>query len=73
MVPSAPDRIDQTLRPSQNTPTNSPSKVRFPTTELPITFDPRLVARKEEGWDTMLYDTLLKWMDVVVDERRGER
>jgi hypothetical protein len=47
--------------------------VRFPTTELPITFDPRLVARKEEGWDTMLYDTLLKWMDVVVDERRGER
>lgn len=73
IVPSAPDRTDQTLRASQSTPTNSPSKVRFPTTEPPITFDPRLVARKGEGWDTMLYDTLLQWMNVVVDEHRGER
>ncbi|OAX33791.1 hypothetical protein K503DRAFT_851812 [Rhizopogon vinicolor AM-OR11-026] len=73
VVPSAPGRTDQPLRPSQNTPTNSPSKVRFPTTEPPITFDPRLVARKEEGWDTMLSDALLKWVDVVVEERRGER
>ncbi|KAG0696349.1 hypothetical protein DFH29DRAFT_991711 [Suillus ampliporus] len=73
VVPSAPGRTDHQLKPSQSTPANSPSKIRFPTTEPPITFDPRLVARKDEGWDTMLQDTLLKWVDVVVDERRGER
>ncbi|KAG1744915.1 uncharacterized protein EDB91DRAFT_1121603 [Suillus paluster] len=73
VVPSSPNRTDHQLKPSQSTPTNSPSKIRFPTTEPSITFDPRLVARKDEGWDAMLQETLLKWVDVVVEERRGER
>jgi hypothetical protein len=73
IVPSAPGRTDHQLKPSHSTPANSPSKIRFPSTEPPIIFDPRLVARKDEGWDTMLQDTLLRWVEVVVDERRGER
>lgn len=73
IVPSAPGRTDNQLKPSHSTPANSPSKIRFPSAEPPIIFDPRLVARKDEGWDTMLQDTLLRWVEVVVDERRGER
>ncbi|KAG1897811.1 uncharacterized protein F5891DRAFT_1165215 [Suillus fuscotomentosus] len=73
IVPSAPSQTDHQLKPSHSTPANSPSKIRFPSTEPPIIFDPRLVARKDEGWETMLQDTLLRWVEVVVDERRGER
>ncbi|EIW78005.1 hypothetical protein CONPUDRAFT_139079 [Coniophora puteana RWD-64-598 SS2] len=40
------------------------------TSEPPIMFDPRVVARKEEGWADMLEQLLVRWMDAVVGERR---
>lgn len=56
-------------------PTPSPSITRFPSgsTEPPIYFDAALVARKEENWEIMLENVVCKWMDAVVEERRGER
>ncbi|KAH7922424.1 hypothetical protein BV22DRAFT_1094638 [Leucogyrophana mollusca] len=72
VVPSAPSRPEQ-LKNSQSTPTSSPVKVRFPSNDPPIVFDPRLVARKDEGWEKMLEEALLQWVNVVVEERRGER
>ncbi|KAF8530084.1 hypothetical protein BU17DRAFT_36181 [Hysterangium stoloniferum] len=34
-------------------------------------FDPRLVARREDGWEAMLESAVLKWMWAVVNEQRG--
>jgi len=53
----------------------STSKARFTpgSTEPPILFDAPAVARKEDGWEGMLENLVLKWVDAVVEERRGER
>jgi hypothetical protein len=32
-----------------------------------------MVARKEEGWDIMLEEVLMKWVWKVVDEQRSTR
>ncbi|KIK24702.1 hypothetical protein PISMIDRAFT_645351 [Pisolithus microcarpus 441] len=86
IIPSAPGRPDHmtpTSSPARNaspargipscpsTPTTQ--RIRFSTNEPPIHFDPRLVAHREEGWESMLEVTLLRWVTAVVDERRGER
>jgi hypothetical protein len=39
--------------------------------EMPIFFDARVVARRDEGWEDMLERTLLRWTSVVVEERRN--
>lgn len=59
---------------SSNTPLTSPSpsKTRFPN-EPPIYFDAALVARRDEGWEVVLEVLLLRWVDAVVEERRGDR
>lgn len=36
-------------------------------------FDAPLVAKKEDGWEDMLERLVLRWVEVVVEERRGER
>ena len=56
-------------------PSPAGSSVNFPTTaaEDIILFDAPMVARLDEGWELMLERLVLKWMDVVVGERRGER
>ncbi|KAI0755698.1 hypothetical protein C8Q74DRAFT_1305132 [Fomes fomentarius] len=64
--------------PSQGaSPLPSPlaSAVSFPggISEDVIIFDAPLVARMEEGWDSMLESMVFKWVDAVVSERRGER
>ncbi|KZT04027.1 uncharacterized protein LAESUDRAFT_715776 [Laetiporus sulphureus 93-53] len=41
--------------------------------EEPFMFDAPLVARQDNGWENMLETAVLKWMDAVVGERRGER
>ncbi|CCL98886.1 uncharacterized protein FIBRA_00893 [Fibroporia radiculosa] len=64
------------ITPSDSTtPVPSPSfPIRFPSTnEEPIIFDAPLVARQENEWEDMLETLVLKWVDAVVDERRGER
>ena len=39
--------------------------------EAPISFDARVVAKREEGWDSMLENVVKAWMGRVVDEARG--
>ncbi|KAF9221150.1 hypothetical protein BS17DRAFT_738268 [Gyrodon lividus] len=56
-----------------DTPVSSPAKVRFATSEPPLTFDPRLIARKDDGWETMLEVVVLRWVAAVVDEMKGGR
>ncbi|KAK1226932.1 hypothetical protein PQX77_010065 [Marasmius sp. AFHP31] len=57
---------------STNTPLTSPSaqQRKFPTNEPPISFDAKVVAKKDDGWEDMLEAVLLRWMWRVVDERR---
>lgn len=38
-----------------------------------ITFDARMVAKRDEGWEEMLEGVLLKWVRKVVDEKRSGR
>ena len=52
-------------------PLGSPVKQRF--SEPPLVFDAKLVARKEEGWDAMLEEVLMKWVWKVVEEQRSTR
>jgi hypothetical protein len=37
----------------------------------PVHFEPKVVAGRESGWETMLETTLLRWMDAVLAEVRG--
>ena len=37
---------------------------------LPILFDAKVVAKREEGWEDMLENVLFRWMERAVDERR---
>lgn len=53
-------------------PSSSLVKIRSGTTEPPLIFDPRLVARKDEGWEAMLETAVLRWVNAVVEEARGE-
>ncbi|KAJ3730741.1 hypothetical protein C8R42DRAFT_14926 [Lentinula raphanica] len=67
---------------AHNTPLSSPHPSistsnqklpKFPTNEPPVTFDARVVAKQEEGWEEMLEAVLRRWMWRVVDEKRSER
>ncbi|KAF9240836.1 hypothetical protein BU15DRAFT_87418 [Melanogaster broomeanus] len=51
-APSRPDHIPRSASPARTHPRGS--KIRFATSEPPLTFDPRLVARKDDGWEVML-------------------
>lgn len=39
--------------------------------ECPISFNLKVVAKREEGWEDMLENVLFRWMEKVVDERRA--
>ena len=74
IVPSTPNRPDQMPSPSSpartaSSPARTPTRIRFATNEPPLNFDPRLVARREEEWESMLEATLLRWVAAVVEER----
>lgn len=36
-------------------------------------FDAKAVARKDEGWESLLEAAVLRWVTAVVEEKRGER
>ncbi|KAH0835591.1 hypothetical protein J3R83DRAFT_9316 [Lanmaoa asiatica] len=57
---------------SADVPSPSLVKIRSTTAEAPLIFDPRLVARKDDGWETMLETVVLRWVKAVVEETRGE-
>lgn len=61
--------------PLGTTPLSSPSptKQKFPAFDDVILFDAPVVARQEAGWEGMLEALVLKWVEAVVDERRGDR
>ncbi|KAA1470852.1 hypothetical protein DENSPDRAFT_798367 [Dentipellis sp. KUC8613] len=73
-----PTQTSNNLKPSSadTTPLTSPSPslIKFPTTntEPPIHFDARTVARKDDGWEEMLERMFLRWVQAVVDEKRGQ-
>ena len=54
-------------------PSASPSFSQTRFTGVPIVFDAKVVARREDGWQDMLETVLLAWVDAVVEEKRGER
>ncbi|KAJ7485134.1 hypothetical protein B0H11DRAFT_2018242 [Mycena galericulata] len=62
--------------PNSNTPLNSPapaaSAQRFNPEQPPVVFDAKAVARKDPGWEQILEGALLRWVQRVVAERRGE-
>jgi hypothetical protein len=37
-----------------------------------VVFDAKTVARKDPGWDGILENVMLRWVQRVVAERRGE-
>lgn len=64
----APGEMGMSPSPS---PSPQASMFRFPTAEPPITFDAPLIARKDPGWEDMLETLALRWMQAVVNEKRG--
>lgn len=49
-------------------------KARFNYIDVePVMFDATLVARLGDGWEDSLETVLLRWVDAVVGEQRGER
>ncbi|KAJ7235099.1 hypothetical protein B0H12DRAFT_1142127 [Mycena haematopus] len=62
--------------PNSNTPLNSPSALpvpqRFNPEQPPVIFDAKAVARKDPGWEDILENAMLRWVQRVVAERRGE-
>ncbi|KAI0052227.1 hypothetical protein FA95DRAFT_1533516 [Auriscalpium vulgare] len=72
--PAPPETLLRSPSGDTGTPLTSPSpsKTRFPTSEPPVYFDARVVARRDDGWEDMLEQTLERWVQVVVDERRGD-
>jgi len=56
--------VEPAAPPSPLTPTGKSS-------EMPIFFDARVVARRDDGWEDMLERALLRWTSVVVEERRN--
>ena len=73
--PATPDvptlKPSPTLTPAAEPPPPSPSTPTVNSSEIPIFFDARVVARRDEGWEDMLERTLLRWTSVVVEERRN--
>jgi len=63
------------MPPSQTCQTSAIPAAPSPSTpkcsELPIFFDARVVARRDDGWEDMLERTLLCWTSAVVVERRN--
>ncbi|OCB91513.1 hypothetical protein A7U60_g1248 [Sanghuangporus baumii] len=71
-----PSTSNDSLATSRPVTPTSPARTQFipGKGEIPlIGFDAKLVARREEGWDTMLETVVLEWVKAVVDERRSAR
>lgn len=61
--------------PQNGKPSLSPAQTKRQSnsSDPPLYFDAKFVARKDEGWQEMLEKAVLRWVSAVVDEKRGER
>ncbi|KAG6902703.1 hypothetical protein C0995_012843 [Termitomyces sp. Mi166 len=50
---------------------SSPARSTFRSTESPLFFDAKVVAKKEDGWKDMLEVVLLRWVAKAVEEKRN--
>ena len=67
--PASPDVLILKPNPNGDALPPSPSASKF--SEPPIFFDPREVARRDDGWEDMLERILFRWTLAVVEERRN--
>ncbi|KAF7313247.1 hypothetical protein MKEN_01011400 [Mycena kentingensis (nom. inval.)] len=58
--------------PASGTPASSPVAPRFKPEQPPVIFDAKVVARQDPGWEDILAGVVVRWMQQVVSERRGE-
>ncbi|TFK51524.1 hypothetical protein OE88DRAFT_1630051 [Heliocybe sulcata] len=70
--PGVPLNLNVTPTPSPQ-PSPSALRTKFSAAEMPFTFDTRVIARKDQGWEEMLETAVVKWADAIAEERRGER
>ncbi|KAG6917395.1 hypothetical protein DXG01_002664 [Tephrocybe rancida] len=54
-----------------STTPSSPMRATHRTTEPPLVFDAKLIAKKENGWEDMLEAVLLQWVAKAVEEKRN--
>lgn len=54
-------------------PSPSPSMQRFPSGTPPVLFDAPVVARLDPGWEELLETVVNRWVNAVVEEKRGDR
>lgn len=47
------------------------SGIMDPSVSPPLSFDPKVIARKDPGWEEMLESAVLRWVEVVVEEARA--
>ncbi|KAG6862695.1 hypothetical protein C0993_001960 [Termitomyces sp. T159_Od127] len=52
-------------------PPISPVRSTYRSTEPPLFFDAKVVAKKEDGWEDMLEAVLLRWVAKAVQEKRN--
>ena len=48
-------------------------QVSFLICEPPILFDAKVVAKRADGWEDMLENVLLRWVEKIVEERRAHQ
>lgn len=50
---------------------SSPVRSTYRSTEPPLLFDAKVVAKKEDGWEDMLESVLLRWVTKALQEKRN--
>lgn len=74
MTPVSVTNLDSKSANSTPTASPAPTRAKFGAVAEPLLmFDAKAVARKDEGWESLLEAAVLRWVTAVVEEKRGER
>lgn len=66
-----PPAVDGIKRLVEQKSTTSLSRAfNDPLVSPPVYFEPKLIAGREPGWDEMFERVLMRWLDVVLAEKR---
>lgn len=68
--PSSPEHAAATAKQAKRIRTISRPFLPDPLVTVPIYFDPKIVAAKDEGWEEMLEKVLMRWLDIILMEKR---